>query len=112
MKHESLNKKTLELGKFLLYFSQNINHQTVGTEFALDWQKKVMEAKFGFAHKINDDTSAKMKISHAGQMDMLLKHKLNSNVTIFATTGCNVKNVIAEQKMGPLPYGVTFDIKF
>ena len=38
LKHESLKKDKLELGKFFLFFQHNATlSQTVGTEFTLDW---------------------------------------------------------------------------
>ena len=113
LKHESLAKDTLQFGKFLMYFTHSATAaSTVGTEFALDWQKKVLEAKLGLSHKLNDDTSAKLKVSHNGQLDCLLKHKVNDQLSLFATTGLNVKTVIADNKTKPLPVGVCLDIKW
>ena len=38
LKHESLNKEHLEIGKVFLYFHHNVSlAHTVGTEFALNW---------------------------------------------------------------------------
>ena len=113
LKHESISKDTLQFGKFLMYFMHNATaSQTVGTEFALDWQKKVLTARLGYYHKFNDETSGKFKINQNGVVDALLKHKINDNITGIVTTQIDMKSVIAEQKTKTLPLGITLDIKF
>lgn len=97
LKHESLNKQKLQLGKFLLYFHQNATlAQTVGTEFALDWQKRVLEARLALQHKFNEDSSIKFKVNHHGYLDALLKHKVSSIASLGVTTGFNLKSVLAD----------------
>ena len=112
LKHESTNKKTIEFGRFLL----NVNHaanssQTVGTEFALDWQKKSVEARLGLLHRFNDDTSGKFKVNQCGCVDAVLKHRLNNTVTLNFVTGFCLTQVISESKSQKLPLGLTFDLK-
>lgn len=67
LKHESINKEKHEVGKFFLfYFHKASLANTVGSEFSLDWQKKVVEAKLGLAHKFDDNTSGKVKVNNNG----------------------------------------------
>jgi hypothetical protein len=84
----------------------------VGSEFALDWQKKALEARFGLLHKFNDDSSAKLKVNHNGYLDALIKHRVNSNLTFILTSGFNLKHVVQESKSKSLPIGIGFDIKY
>jgi hypothetical protein len=112
LKHESLNKDALEFGKFFLFFQHAATlSQTVGTEFILDWQKRVLDARLGLWHKFNDDTSSKVKVNHHGFLDALIKHRVNGNVTVIATTGFNLRAVVAEQKAKSLPLGLALDLK-
>lgn len=112
LKHESLAKDKFQVGKLLLFFHHNATlAQSVGTEFSLDWQKRVLEARFGLSHKFNDDSSAKFKINHHGFLDAVLKHKINNYITASAVTGFSLKAVVAEQKTKSLPLGIALDIK-
>lgn len=96
LKHESLNKKNLELGKFYLYF---LNYatltQTVGSEFILDWQKKNLTARFGLTHVFSSDLTGKLRVNHSGQADAALKLKLSSNATATVSTGLDLTGVAA-----------------
>lgn len=111
-KHESVNKKALELGKLFLY----VNHaasasQTVGSEFALNWATKAIEAKLGVAHKFNGETSGKFKVNQDGHLDAVLKHKINDQITAAFVTGMSLKTIVATQKHKFLPVGLSFDLK-
>ena len=113
LKHESLNKEHLELGKFFLYFHHNVSLvNTVGTEFALNWQKKTVDARLGLIHRWNDDTTSKLKVNQNGYVDAVLKHRISNATTASLATGFNLKAVIAEQKSKTLPFGLQFDLKF
>ena len=112
IKHESTDKKALNWGRFLLY----VNHaasatQTVGSEFALNWQTKAVEAKLGVTNKFNDDTTGKFKVSQDGHLDAVLKHRINSQITAAFVTGVSLKTIVATQKHKFLPIGVSFDLK-
>lgn len=49
--HSAVSDKPMELGKFWLYFNHAATaSQIVGTEFAYDWGKKVVEARLGVSH--------------------------------------------------------------
>jgi hypothetical protein len=49
LRHESLNKKKLELGKFLFFLHHNVSeNRTVGSEFSLDVQSSKVSARLGF----------------------------------------------------------------
>jgi hypothetical protein len=112
LKHESINKNTLELGRFFLFVNHAANaSQVVGTEFALNWQSKALEARLGLSHKYNDETSGKFKVNQNGWVDAVLKHKVNSAVTVSLATGFGLKSIIADQKAKVLPVGLAFDIK-
>ncbi len=113
LKHESINKKAIELGRFLLI----VNHvastrQTVGSEFSLNWATRAVEARLGLSHKFNEDTSAKFKVNHNGFLDAVFKHRINNNVTVSLASGTSLSGIVAEQKAKALPFGVGFDIKF
>lgn len=112
LKHESTSKDTLQLGKFFLYFHHYASAaQTVGTEFSLDWQKKVVSARLGLAHKFNEETSGKLKVNQEGELFATLKHKINNNVTAGLTSGFSVSQVITQQKAKKVPLGVSLDLK-
>lgn len=93
LKHESINKEKLEVGKFFLYYFHKASiANTVGSEFTLDWQKKVVEARLGLSHKFDDNTTGKIKVNNNGTVDALLKHKLSEVVTASVVTSVNVKD--------------------
>lgn len=113
LKHESLNKEHLQLGKFFLLFHHIASSaQTVGTEFALDYQKRALEARLGFSHRFNEDSQAKFKVNHHGYLDAVFKHRVSTATTLGLTTGFNLKSVVIEQKGKNLPFGLSFDFKF
>ena len=114
LKHESSSKakSALSFGKFFLF----VNHaatqsQVVGTEFTLDWATRVVQARLGFLHRFNSDTTGKFKVNEIGQVNAVLKHKINSSITATFATGFSLKGIIAEQKSKSLPVGLSFDIK-
>jgi hypothetical protein len=47
----------------VLFHHNATKSQSVGTEFSLDWQKKIVAARFGLLHKFNADTNAKVKVN-------------------------------------------------
>ena len=71
-----------------------------------------MEARLGFAHKFNEETSSKVKVNHVGYVDAVLKHRISTSTTAALATGFNLKAVIADQKSKTLPFGLQFDFKF
>lgn len=100
------------MGKFFLYYFHKASlANTVGSEFTLDWQKKVVEAKLGLAHKFDDNTTGKVKVNNNGQVDALLKHKLSEVVTGVIVTSVNVKDFAHGSSKSPLPLGLSFDLK-
>lgn len=112
LKHESTNSKAVELGKFFLFVNHaTLNSQVVGTEFALNWQTKALEARLGLAHKFNNETSGKVKVNHNGWVDGVVKHQINSAITASVATGFSLKEIIATQKAKSLPLGLQLDIK-
>jgi hypothetical protein len=112
LKHESTSKDALQFGKFFLFFQHVASQsQTVGAEFALDWQKKAIAARLGYLHKFNSESSAKVKVNDNAQVDLLLKHKYNSNVTFTVASTFNIRQVVAQSKTSALPIGLGFDIK-
>lgn len=111
IKHESLNAKKLELGKFFLHFFHYASiTQTVGSEFVLDWQKKKLDARFGLTHIFNSDLTGKFRLNNNAQLDAALKLKLSSNVTATLSTGLDLTGVSAA-KAKQLPFGFAFDLK-
>lgn len=113
LKHESTNKDTLQLGKFFLMFHHNASFaHTVGTDFILDWQKRILEARLGYLHRFNEESAAKFKVNHHGYLDAVFKHKLSSTLTLGVTTGFNLKSVMLDHKSNTLPFGLSFDFKF
>jgi len=97
-----------------LFFFHHIvsQSQIVGTEFALDYQKRAVAARLGFFHKFNDDTSFKSKVNQIGHIDLALKHKISNLLTVGATTSFNLQTITAEQKTKTLPLGLSVDLKF
>ena len=94
LKHESTSKDSISLGKFFLYFFHNASqHQTVGTEFSLDWQTRAMEARFGLTHKFDDKVSGKVKLNHLGHLDGLMKFKISDTTNAVVTSGMNLRNI-------------------
>ena len=113
IKHESTSKETIKPGKFIFFFHHIIsNYQTVGTEFAFDYQKRAVAAKLGLLHKFNDTTSGKIKLNQAGYVDVALKHKFSELLTAGVVTGASLHGLIAEQKTKSLPIGLSLDLKF
>ena len=113
LKHESLAKDKLQVGKILLYFQHAATlAQTVGTEFSLDYQRRVLEARLGYNHRFNSDSSAKFKVNHHGYLDAVFKHRVSQTLTLGLVTGFNLKAAVVEQKSRSLPFGVSFDFKF
>lgn len=95
-----------------MFFHHNATlSQSVGTEFALDWQKRILTARVGFLHRFNDDTTGKFKVDQNGYLNGLLRHRINNNVTAIVSSGLSLKSVVAEQKTQSLPIGVSLDIK-
>jgi hypothetical protein len=84
LKHESEKDiEQMQVGKCWLYFYHLASAaNTVGSEFSLDWQKKLVEARFGLTHRFNDNTVGKLRINNKGVVDGALKHTLNENASI------------------------------
>eukprot|EP00347_Sterkiella_histriomuscorum_P011118 403373691 len=113
LKHDSTSKDQLKLGKVLFYLHHNVSLiHTVGTEYTLDFQKKVVEFRLGYAQKFNDETSGKIKVNHNAYVDLALKHRLNNVLTVGVVTGFNLKRMITEHKSSALPLGFSLDFKF
>ena len=114
LKHESLRKDRFEIGKVKLYIHNYATlNQTIGTEFALDWQKRILEARLGLHHKFDNQTSAKLKIDHHGFVDALLKHNISHSVAVSVSSRINIKSeVLEEPRSRSLPFGISFDINF
>ena len=111
--HNAVSDKPFEFGKFWLYFNHAATtSQVVGTEFAYDWNKKVVEAKLGVSHKFNDSTSGKFKIDQAAKVDAVLKHKYNDTVTASLATGFDLNGIVSSSKSKKFPVGLAFDFKF
>ena len=68
LRHESGKVNSITaLKKFSLLFNHAATaNQTVGTEFNLDWEKKVLDAKIGLLHRFNTDTFAKLRVNNNG----------------------------------------------
>jgi hypothetical protein len=104
--------KDIKVGTFFFYLNHAANaNQTVGSEFSFDSQKNTVSANIGLSHKFNDDTSAKFKIDRDGQVNTLLKHKLNNSLTASVTTGFNLTTIVAKSTTQSLPLGLSFDLK-
>jgi len=113
LRHESLNKKKVELGKILFFLHHNVSPtRTVGSEFGLEWQSSKVSARVGYQEKIDENTTLKLKVNQAGYLDLLLKRQLNSYLNLGLVTGVSAHRVLSEQKTGTLPLGLTFDFKF
>ncbi len=97
VKHESTSKETIKPGKFIFYFHHVIsNAQTVGTEFAFDYQKRAVAARLALQHKFNEETSGKFKVNQAGYVDLALKHKVSNLLTAGVVSGVSLHGLVAE----------------
>ena len=114
VKHESISKDKIQPGKFLLYFHHAVSSaQTVGSEFVIDYlNNRAVTARMGYLHKFNDDTSAKVKVNHAGQVDLAFKHVFGPRLTAGFISGFNLNTLITQQKTKTLPLGFSVDLKF
>lgn len=111
--HAAVSDKPFELGKFWLYFNHAATaSQIVGTEFAYDWGKRVVEARLGVTHKFNDATSGKFKIDQNARVDAVLKHKYNDTLTASLASNFDLGAVVASSKSKKFPVGLAFDFKF
>lgn len=82
LKHESVDKLNVSLGKELFYLhhvASSVN--TVGTEFSINWANSIVSARAGLSHQFNDETSGKLRVDQDGNVDAALKHRFNNNVT-------------------------------
>lgn len=112
LKHESNSSEFLQIGRVLLLFSHAVNsRQTVGSEFSLDWQRRLLEARLGLSHQFNDDTTGKFKLNHHGYLDVVLKHRVSNVLSVGVITGGNLKAAVAEQRQKSLPFGLSLDFK-
>jgi hypothetical protein len=113
LKHDSTSKDKIQVGKLHLHFHHAATaSQTLGTEFVLEYQKRVLEARLGYLHKFNADSSAKFKVNHHGYLDAVFKHRVSSAAILGFATGFNLKNAVAEKKGASLPFGLSLDLKF
>jgi len=87
------------------------SNQTVATEIVLNNDSKTVDFRLGLNQKLNDDTSAKLKVNHNGYVDVLLKHKLNNVLTLGLVSGVNLKRIVSEHKSSALPLGLSLDFK-
>lgn len=70
-----------------------------------------VQGNLGLAHKFNGDTSSKVKISHNGQIDALLKHRYNDSVNVSFATGFDASGFVSSAKTEKFPIGLQFDVK-
>lgn len=113
LKHESNSKDKLQIGNLSLYFHHIATlTQVVGTEFSLDYQKKILNARFGYSQRFNDDTSGKFRVNQAGYIDLALKHRVSNVLTLGLVSGFNLKSAVVDQKSKSLPCGISLDFKF
>ena len=113
LRHDSTTKTAIQLGKFLFFLHHNVSPvYSVGSEFTLDCQKKTVEARFGLAHRFNEDTAMKLKVNHAGYLDVVLKHRLSNLLTVGAVTGFSLQRLVKEHKTSTFPLGFQLDFKF
>jgi hypothetical protein len=52
-----------------------------------------------------------LKVNQAGYLDVALKHKVNNVLTLGLVSGLNLKRLVAENKSGALPLGLSLDFK-
>jgi hypothetical protein len=111
LRHEFSAENKLSLGKtFLLFYHQASAIQTIGSEFTLTHKDNSVGARFGLTHAFSPDFTGKFKVDHGGKLDAVLKLKMNESLTAAFTTGIDLKS-IANEKIRPLPIGLSFDLK-
>ena len=101
--------RSLRSGNSFFYFitMQQITRQ-LGQIFSLDWQKRALDARFGILHRFNENTLTKMRVNQKGFVDILLKHRLSSSLSVGVTSSLNVKSAAVEEPrpLGSLPIGI------
>jgi beta-galactosidase/beta-glucuronidase len=113
LSHVSTNSEKLSIGKILFYFNHAASSfNTVGSEFALDWEKKAVSYRGCIQHKFTDDTSAKFKVNQAGLVDIAFKHRFSSMFTLGLVSALNLQDLTVAQKTATPPIGVSLDLKF
>ena len=111
--HVSTNSEKLSLGKLLFYFNHASSaFNTVGSEFALDWQKRAVAYRGCVLHRFTDDTAAKVKVNQAGHVDIALKHRFSSLLTLGLVSSVNLQDLTLAQKTATPPIGLSLDFKF
>ncbi|CDW87474.1 voltage-dependent anion mpp family [Stylonychia lemnae] len=113
LRHESLSKEKLQLGKVLFLLHHNVStSRSIGSEFAFNYSTNEKDARLGLSEKIDDDTQLKVKVNHKAYVDLVLKRRINSVLTLGLVSGFNALRVVQEQKTGTLPLGFSLDFKF
>mmetsp|Transcript_20000 Transcript_20000/g.14710 ORF Transcript_20000/g.14710 Transcript_20000/m.14710 type:complete len:183 (+) Transcript_20000:386-934(+) len=111
LKHESVDKENIKLGKFMFYFFHRASeNNTIGSEFTLNWATKVIGGRMGVNHKLNCDTNLKIKIDSDGNLAHALKYQVNKHVGVTVTHSGPVLDLF-EGKTAVSPLGFALDIK-
>jgi hypothetical protein len=112
--------KSLILSKYGLFWKYNKDFglglelskvgdtTSIGANFSLDTTTRKISAKTALHKKLDENTSAQSRIDNLGNVDLLLKSKLTSNLEATFSTGANVSAIFHGKTHGDTYSGVQF----
>ena len=93
-----------------LYFSSSVGKNTAGCQMDYNYAKKSFATRLGLKMK-EDDHTWKVRFSDNGLAKAALQWQLHKAVKATVTSEMNMKDVPAG-KIGALPFGFTFEVKY
>jgi len=106
-RHVTTNKEAITPGKLMFYFLNQTPGNRFTTEFTYDYANKALSARVGATHSFTQDVMGYLKVNNKGNLDGMLKVKLNSAVHVCVASGMTLQN-ITEQKAQAVPLGFKF----
>lgn len=94
-----------KLGSSCFMAQQSTQSRLLGVEVTWDHSSCDTAARMAFSHKFDELTYGKMRISHEGAVDGVLKHKISDNLTASFTSGISMVD-FSLGKTAPFPFGV------
>jgi hypothetical protein len=89
-------------------YHQPSDTTSIGANFSLDTTTRKISAKTALHKKLDENTSAQSRIDNLGNVDLLLKSKLTSNLEATFSTGANVSAIFHGKTHGDTYSGVQF----
>jgi hypothetical protein len=89
-------------------FHQPTETTSIGANFSLDMTTRKISAKTALHKKLDENTSTQSRIDNLGNVDLLFKSKLASNLEATFSTGANVSAIFHGKTHGNTYSGVNF----